>query len=68
MATSIEMDNELERQRIKRLAGICTMPNCEAPHEGRTLYRCREHGGVMPMAARAHRSLQHTGWRKSWEG
>jgi hypothetical protein len=52
----------------KRAAGLCTFGCCENPNEGRTLDRCREHGGVNPLPARAHRSLQVSGWRRQWEG
>lgn len=54
-------DAELARQTAKREFGTCTITGCETPHEGRTLYHCREHGGVMvPQVpgARMHRQRQ----------
>lgn len=55
----------------KRAAGLCTVEGCCAPNEGRTLDRCREHGGVarpvgmgpvQPHVTPQHRQGLHTGW------
>ncbi len=61
-------EDRLADMADRRERGLCTITGCDQPHEGRTLERCREHGGVNPMPARSHKPLQHTGWRKAWEG
>lgn len=63
----------------REAAGLCTYrphvdvdgvpvmgPVCDGDGRGRSLGRCREHGGINQLAAKAHRSVQHHGWRNYW--
>ncbi len=59
--------NVFAQIEAKRAAGLCTILDCQNPHEGRTLERCREHGGVNPIPARSHKSVQVSGWTRQWE-
>jgi hypothetical protein len=56
-------EDRLADMADRRERGICTVSGCPNAHENRTLERCREHGGVNPMPAKRHPSLQYHTWR-----
>lgn len=69
--TRAEADAIFAAQEAKRQAGLCVIPDCQNLNEGRTLDRCREHGGVarpvgmgivQPHVTPQHRQGLHTGW------
>lgn len=64
-------EDRLADMADRRERGLCTMPDCPNPNEGRTLDRCREHGGVArpvgmgpqrPHVTPQHRQGLHSGW------